>query len=69
MQMLNLYKDPDGNTVFSAHDEASATAVRINSTIPGGIQTQLGDLQGENNDLKKKIKQLEETITEYQVYI
>ena len=67
--MLNLYKDPEGNTVFSAHDEASATAIRINSTIPGGIQAQLGDLQGENNDLKMKIKQLEETITEYQVHL
>ena len=66
MQMLSLYKDPEGNSVFS---EASASAVRINSTIPGGIQAQLGDLQEENNDLKKKIKQLEDTITEYQVAI
>ena len=29
---------------------------------------QLGDLQEENDDLKKKIKQLEEAITEYQVH-
>ena len=67
--MLSLYKDPEGNTVFSAHEEVSASAVRINSTIPGGIHAQLGDLQGENNDLKKEIKQLEETITEYQVHL
>lgn len=69
MQMLSLYKDPEGNTVFSAHEEASASAVRINSTIPGGTQAQLGILQEENNVLKKKIKQLEETITEYQVHL
>ena len=69
MQMLSLYKDPEGNIVFSAHEEASASAVRINSTIPGGSQAQLGALQEENDDLKKKIKQLEEAITEYQVHL
>ena len=67
MQMLSLYRDPEGTTVFSAHEEASA--VRINSTIPGGNQAQFGDLQEENDNLKMKIKQMEETITEYQVHI
>lgn len=68
--MLSLHKDPEGNTVFSAHEEASANAAaHINSTIQGGIQTQICDLQEENKDLKKKVKQLEETIIAYQVQL
>ena len=64
--MLRLYKDPEGTTVFSAHEEVSA--VPVNSTVQGGNQDLVGDLQEENDNLKKKVKQLEDTITEYQVH-
>ena len=55
--MIRLYKDPNGETVFTAHEEALQ------------ITTVLGDpqLNNELNSLRKKIKQLESTITEYKV--
>lgn len=55
--MIRLYKDPKGETVFTAHEEALQ------------ITTALGDpqLNNELNSLRKTIKQLESTITEYKV--
>ena len=55
--MIRLYKDPNGETVFTAHEEALQ------------ITTALGDAQlnSELNSLRKTIKQLEATITEYKV--
>lgn len=56
--MIRLYKDPNGETVFTAHEEALQ------------ITTALGDpqLNNELNSLKRTIKQLEATITEYKVH-
>ena len=55
--MIRLYKDPNGETVFTAHEEALQ------------ITTALGDpqLNSELNSLRKTIKQMEATITEYKV--
>jgi hypothetical protein len=55
--MIRLYKDPNGETVFTAHEEALQ------------ITTALGDpqLNNELNSLRKTVKQLESTITEYKV--
>ena len=58
MQMVSLLKDPRGQTIFSAHEEA------LQSTPP------LGRLI--NNDLlntKRRMKQLEDAIVEYRVSI
>ena len=55
--MIRLYRDPNGETVFTAHEEALQ------------ITTALGDpqLNSELNSLRRTIKQLEDTITEYKV--
>ena len=62
--MLSLYKDPDGEGVFSAHDDpGKITTVHV----PGGPPAQQSDLQVENDSLRKRVKQLEDAISEYQV--
>ena len=62
--MLSLYKDPDGEGVFSAHDDpGQITTVHV----AGGPPAQRSDLQEENDSLRKRIKQLEDAISEYQV--
>ena len=60
--MLILYKDPDGEGVFSAHDDPVQA-----TTVLGGPPAQCSELQEENDNLRKKVKQLEDTISEYQV--
>ena len=63
--MLSLYKDPDGEGVFSAHDDPGQ--VTIAHGIQGGPPAQQSDLQEENDSLRKRVKQLEDAISEYQV--
>ena len=60
--MVRLYKDPKGETVFTAHEEA----LQITTAL-GGAQSQFGELSNELNSLRKTIKQLEDTIVEYKV--
>lgn len=65
--MLSLYKDPDGEGVFSAHDDPAAGQITTVHGIQGGPPAQQSDLQGENDSLRKRVKQLEDAILEYQV--
>ena len=63
--MLSLYKDPDGEGVFSARDDpGQVTTVH---GIQGGPPAQQSDLQEENDSLRKRVKLLEDAISEYQV--
>lgn len=57
--MVGLFKDPNGETVFTAHEGA----LQI-TTVIGGHHPQLDE---ELASLRKKIKQLEDTIVEYKV--
>ena len=57
-QMMRLYKDPRGETVFTAHEEA----LQITNAIGGHSQN-----NEEVASLRKKIKRLENTIVEYKV--
>ena len=57
--MVRLYKDPNGETVFTAHEEA----LQITTALGG----QLGEVSSEINSLRKTIKQLEDTIVAYKV--
>ena len=58
--MVRLFKDPNGETVFTAHEEA----LQI-TTVIGGHHSQHNE---ELVSLRKKLKQLEATIVEYKVY-
>ena len=60
LQMVRLYKDPEGEGVFTAHEEAMQV-----TTVLGVSQPQLSD--NESDSLKKKVKQLEDIIVEYKV--
>lgn len=64
--MLSLYKDPDGEGVFSAHDDpGQVTTVHV----VGGPPAQQSELQKENDNLRKRVKELEDVISEYQVNV
>ena len=65
--MVSLYKDPDGVTVFTAHDVAAHTQVTL-ATLPTTpqIPSWTNQLQ-EADSLSKRVKTLEKTIAEYKV--
>ena len=63
-QMVRLYRDPEGETVFTAHEEALQV-----TAVLGGPQAQLSECNRELDGLRKKVKQLEDTIVEYKVCI
>lgn len=65
--MLSLYKDPDGEGVFSAHDDPGQVITTVH-VAQGGPPAQQSELQQENSNLRKRVKQLEDAISEYQVY-
>ena len=60
VQMVRLYKDPRGETVFTAHEEALQVTSAIAQGCPFGDHAEL-------SKLTKKIKQLEDNIEEYKV--
>lgn len=60
--MVRLYKDPDGENVFTAHEEA----MQVTIVLGVGPQPQLGE--NELDCLKKKVQQMKDIITEYKVY-
>jgi hypothetical protein len=61
--MLRLYKDPKGEHVFTAHEEAMQI-----TTALGGPQATPPQLPENDLDLlKRKIQQMEEIIKEYKV--
>ena len=65
--MVSLYKDPDGVTVFTAHDVAAHTQMTL-ATLPTTPQVQSWANQEASADsLRKRVKTLEKTIAEYKV--
>lgn len=64
--MVSLYKDPDGVTVFTAHDVTARTQVTL-ATVPI-TQPQIPSWANQEADsLRKRVKTLEKTIVEYKV--
>ena len=64
--MVRLYKDPDGEHVFTAHEEAMQMTTALGGPQQAIVTPQLPD--DDNIDLlKKKIQQMEDTIKEYKV--
>ena len=62
LQMVRLYKDPEGDNVFSGReDPGQVTAV----LSPTGVQSQIGEKDIDR--LNKKIGQMENIIAEYMV--
>lgn len=61
VQMVMLYKDPEGATVFTAHE--AAMQVTILTALPDPPSTHSQEVNG----LRRRIKQLEEDILEYKV--
>ena len=62
MQMLGLCRDPNGQGVFSAHEEA----MQISTMLGGSLKVQIGE--NENEQLKMRIKQLENLLVKYKVW-
>jgi hypothetical protein len=63
--MVSLYKDPDGVTVFTAHDVIAHTQVTL-ATMP--ITSQIPSwFNQEADSLRKRVKTLEKAIVEYKV--
>ena len=60
--MVWLYKDPDGEKVFSHYDDPGRVTAVLS---PTSVQTQIGE--NDIDHLKKKIEQMENIITEYMV--
>ena len=61
--MVRLYKDPGGEHVFTAHDEA----IQITTAL-GGPQAPPSQLpENDIDSLKRKVQQMEDIIKEYKV--
>ena len=65
MQMVRLYRDPDGKTVFIAHN--NAMQITTSSTVLATHHNTMCD--GEINALRKRVKELENVIVAYKVII
>ena len=63
--MVSLYKDPDGVTVFTAHDVAAHTQVTL-ATLPTTPQIPSW-ANHEADSLRKRVETLETAIVEYKV--
>lgn len=63
IQMVRLYKDPNGETVFTAHEEG----LQVTAALGGGPQVQSQVGEGDMESLKKKIQLLEAIVLEYKV--
>ena len=57
MQMVSLYKDPDGDKVFEAHNEALEGQ--------SALQKESSDMEA----LKQRIKELEDELTRTCIYM
>lgn len=63
--MVRLYKDPEGERVFTAHEEALHVAT---VQLQGAPQSPVPQLQESEVDLlKKRVQQMEGIIKEYMV--
>lgn len=61
--MVRLYKDPGGDKVFTAHEDAAQVTAVL---PPAAAQSQAGE--SDIDHLNRKIERLESTIAEYMVY-
>lgn len=57
--MVRLYNDPEGETVFTAHEEA----YQVHNSLPHISQTWHEELAS----LKRKVEELKDTVVEYKV--
>ena len=65
--MVSLYKDPDGVTVFTAHDVAAHTQMTL-ATSPTTPQVpSWANQEASADSLRRRVKTLEKTIAEYKV--
>ena len=60
--MVSLYKDPDGDTVFSAHNKTLGI-----HTVTNFLATERPDTQSDVETLKQRIEQLENQLKELMV--
>lgn len=60
MQMVSLWKDPEGKTVFSAHE----AAMQISMLAGSHSSTQVDQ---EMDALRQKVKQLKDAVEQYKV--
>ena len=63
LQMVRLYRDPDGATVFAAHDNA----IRLATSTATAAQSSQHLLDGDKSNLKKRVKELESVLVVYKV--
>ena len=61
--MVRLYKDPEGEHVFTAHDEAMQITTALG--VPQATPSQLPE--NDTDSLKRRVQQMEEIIKEYKV--
>ena len=64
LQMVWLYKDPEGDEIFSGREDPGQVTVVL---APTGIQSQIGEKDITIDHLNKKIGQMENIIAEYMV--
>ena len=65
--MVRLYRDPEGENVFTAHDEAMQVTGALGGAPQAHSQVGENDIESSQVHLKKKIENLEEIVTEYKV--
>lgn len=66
--MVGLYRDPEGETVFTAHEEALQVTAALRAAPQANLQA--GDeIQSSQASLAKKVQHLEKIIAEYKVSI
>ena len=64
--MVSLYKDPDGNNVFVAHEEAAMTRSTRTPETTLHFERQNGREDGQNMDaLRQRIQYLEDQLAEH----
>ena len=67
VQMVRLYKDPNGTTVFTAHE--NAMHMRATTSTVTAVQGTHHLLDGENYCLRKRVKELENALVAYKVTV
>ena len=61
--MVRLYKDPDGTTVFTTNENTMLVTMSTVAAVRGMHHL----LDGENNCLRKRVKELENALAAYKV--
>ena len=65
--MVRLYKDPDGTTVFTAHE--NAMHMRVTTSTVTAVQGTHHLLDDENHCSRKRVKELENALVVYKVMV